>query len=120
MLVAAVGILVVLAAVRLVMVDGTEDVDGTVAEAPVAAVPQPVKAPVPAPRKTARKPARAEQVAQTGPLAIRVKKTATPPPARQPRPAPVKAGPPTPAPTAPDGGGQNQCRGSSAPGQALR
>jgi len=108
MLVAAVGILAVLATVRVIMVDRADDADGPDAGGPVAAISQPAGTAVsaPAPRKTAAKPAGAEQVAHTGPLAIRVKKIETVPPPtppttpRQPRPAPVTAAPPTPAPIA--------------------
>ena len=102
MLVAAVGILVVLATVRLVRVDRSDDAESPDSGNPVVAISRPATTPVSGAPKTAQRPALAEQNARTGPVAVpvKVKSTQTAPPARQPRPAPVAAAPPTPAATA--------------------
>ena len=102
MLVAAVGILVVLATVRLVMVDRVDhDADTPDVGGPVTTVSRPVITPAKRqPPKTVQRPARAEQAAHTGPLAARVKRNETAAPPRQPKPAPVTAARPTPAPAA--------------------
>jgi len=101
MLVAAVGILVVLATVRLVMVDRVDhDADTPDVGGPVTTVSRPVITPARQPPKTVQRPGRAEQAANTGPLAARVKRNETAAPPRQPKPAPVTAARPTPAPAA--------------------
>ncbi len=97
-LVAAVGILVVLATVRLAMVDRAGDADvRDVGGAVAAAISKPMQTPAPRSRETARRPARPEQAAHTGPLAARIETGVTAPPARQASPAPATVATPTPA-----------------------
>ena len=98
MLVAAVGVLVVLATVRLAMVDRAGDADvRDVGGAVAAAISKPMQTPAPRSRETARRPARPEQAAHTGPLAARIETGVTAPPARQASPAPATVATPTPA-----------------------
>ncbi len=92
LLVAAVGVLVVIAMVRVVMVNRAEDDPDTLAsEMPVVAMSKPIETPVTRPSKTVMKPA---PIAHTEPLAARVE------PAPPPRPAAAKQSPRTPAPSA--------------------
>ncbi len=100
MLVAAVGILVVLATVRLAMVDRAGDADGPIVGGPVAAaISEPMKAPASGPRETTRTQGRAEKAVHTDPRPVG-KKRETAPPTRQAGPTPATLAPPTPAPSA--------------------
>jgi len=107
MLVAAVGVLVVLAAVRLAMVDRDGDAEGTdVGPVATAGLPdqldhgEPMETRSSRPRKTAQRPALAEQAAHTGPPAARVDRRVSASPTRQAGPAAVPDAPRTPAPSA--------------------
>ena len=101
-LVAAVGILVVLATVRLAMVDRAADADGPIVAGPVAAaISKPSRTPASGPRQATQGPVRADRSAHPGPPGpVPGKSGETAPPARQAKPAPVTVAPPTPAPIA--------------------